>query len=422
MSRVVYKDKNLKKVMKRVRLELGSQAYLIKHEVEKSKGFAGLSSKNVVVTIGVNGDIPGSISGEVVSTSSSAIKRVVQKTESTDRVSETELNAILANVFSEPSSAPLRMDAVNVSPKIVSSNSKDVNQLNTTVEMNEIRSMFKTLTESNQAPVTQTVVEKVYVNTEDALEHLLEDFDFSKEIKNQFVQYLQQNNISLNKATQKDLYDFVKTSVEDNIQVKEFDRDAKFHVFVGPPGVGKTTTIAKVASNELFYRHKKVGFITLDGYRIGAAYQLEKYADILKCPIYTVKTAEGFREALKELEDYDMVVIDTTGRTHRDDKNLEILHSMLQEVASENVYLVLNISMKTRELIKILDKFKITNYNQLILTKLDELERSENILNVSSYNKAPVTFMCSGQEVPFDIAQATKERLLNSILGGEFKC
>ena len=244
----------------------------------------------------------------------------------------------------------------------------------------------------------------------------LKNFDFSKEFQEQWQEYLINNSQDNYEISLKKLHEFVQHEVRRLVYLG-CDTTPKVHVFVGPPGVGKTTTIAKIASNEILQYQRKVGLITVDTYRIGAIEQLKTYASILNVPIKVVHNAEELKQALVELEDCDRIIVDSMGRTHRDYNNLKELKELLSVLDRYTCYLVLSMSTKYRELIRIMTEFQFLNYNHLILTKLDECERNENILNIFYQFQYPVAYLCTGQEVPTDIEIPTFKRILELIWG-----
>lgn len=214
------------------------------------------------------------------------------------------------------------------------------------------------------------------------------------------------------------LADFVKQEVSRLVTIGTRPR-VKIHVFVGPPGVGKTTTIAKIASNEMIYHQRKIGFITVDTYRIGAVEQLKTYASILNAPLRVVHNQTEMIQALDELKDCHQIIVDSVGRTHRDQENLFELKTLFEPLIDYNCYLVLSMSTQARQLKKIMKQYELLEYNHLILTKLDECERNENILNICYEHSYPIAYLCTGQEVPSDIESPSLNRIMDLILGGE---
>ncbi|WP_024789253.1 flagellar biosynthesis protein FlhF [Lebetimonas sp. JH292] len=198
----------------------------------------------------------------------------------------------------------------------------------------------------------------------------------------------------------------------------------KIMMFVGPTGVGKTTTIAKLAARfayKLSKRHK-VGIITLDTYRIGAVEQLMTYAKMMRLPIETVVDPSDFSLALESLRHNEYILIDTVGSSQHDKEKIEKLSNFLKvDTFSEiNINLVLSAVTKYDDLLDIYKNFSILPIDTLVFTKLDETKNYGNIFSLLIETKKPVSYFSTGQEVPDDLTQAEADYLLKGILNKEF--
>lgn len=194
----------------------------------------------------------------------------------------------------------------------------------------------------------------------------------------------------------------------------------KYIFFIGPTGVGKTTTIAKIASTLKLTRKTKVALITSDTYRIAAVEQLKTYANILGIPLQVVYSAEDMEQAVEELRDFDLVFIDTAGRSHNNKEQREDIQSLIETVPEENreVFLVLSATTKYKDLVKIsLTYAEITKYN-LIFTKLDETDTIGNVFNIHMLTGAPLSYTTWGQNVPDDIGKIDAQSIAKQLLGG----
>ena len=206
--------------------------------------------------------------------------------------------------------------------------------------------------------------------------------------------------------------------------IKVEDKKSKVVFFVGPTGVGKTTTIAKLASDFKLDKKLKVAMITSDTYRIAAVEQLRTYANILGIPLQVVYTIEEMNSAIESFSDYDLILVDTAGRSHKNKEQCEeIKHLIKDSKVSENqdkeIYLVLSAATKYRDLLNIVEVYGEIGEYRLIFTKLDETSCLGNILNIKMKTGAQLSYVTCGQVVPDDINVLNPQSLAKRLLGGE---
>ena len=203
--------------------------------------------------------------------------------------------------------------------------------------------------------------------------------------------------------------------------MEENGKTPKVIFFVGPTGVGKTTTIAKIASTYKLEHRKKVAMLTADTYRIAAAEQLRTYANILEVPFRVVYTAKEIENAVEDFREYDYIFVDTTGHSPNDEAQCENMSALINSVdikTSREVFLVLSASTKYKDLMRITDTYKeITDY-KLIFTKLDETSALGNIYNLKLYTGAKLSYVTYGQNVPDDIEYFNPQSTVKQLLGG----
>lgn len=192
--------------------------------------------------------------------------------------------------------------------------------------------------------------------------------------------------------------------------------------FVGPTGVGKTTTIAKVASSYSIEKKKRVALLTADTYRIAAAEQLRTYANIMEVPFRIIYSGEELKNAIADFKDFDYIFVDTTGHSHQNGEQMDNTRELLdavKEIGAYQAFLVLSATTKYRDLLNIVKKYSELTEYQLIFTKLDETGTLGNLLNIKLYSDAPIAFVTNGQNVPDDIEQFDAQKTVKMLLGGK---
>ena len=199
------------------------------------------------------------------------------------------------------------------------------------------------------------------------------------------------------------------------------DKKQRIMMLVGPTGVGKTTTLAKLAARFAYGNEKryKTGIITLDTYRIGAVEQLFQYAKMMKLPILDVIEVEDFQNAIKQLSYCDVILIDTTGNSQYDKEKLERLDKFLKHSGAKiDVNLVLSAGSKVEDLIEIYNGFSFLQIDTLIITKFDETKIFGNVFSLIYETNTPVSYFSVGQEVPDDLVEAKSEFLVECVFDG----
>ncbi|MBB5179292.1 flagellar biosynthesis protein FlhF [Planomicrobium koreense] len=194
-------------------------------------------------------------------------------------------------------------------------------------------------------------------------------------------------------------------------------KDPEMVCFIGPTGVGKTTTIAKIAADYMLREEKNVGLITSDTFRIAAVEQLKTYGSILNIPVKVVETSAGLQQAIAELQDCDIILMDTAGRNYQQKQYIEDLERLLPKTAKIQIHLVLSLTSKLEDMKKIIENFKTIKMDQLVLTKKDETSSAGAILNLICRYSIPISYIANGQNVPDDLVAATPEKIADFVLG-----
>lgn len=246
-------------------------------------------------------------------------------------------------------------------------------------------------------------VDEIYAN------QILDDFEKSQSA-NHTIDYVLSN-----------IYQKMILRFGESKGIVEGKKKPKVVFFLGPTGVGKTTTIAKIASKYQVEKEKKVALLTADTYRIAAAEQLRTYANILEAPFRVIYSEEELKTACEEFSEYDFILVDTAGHSHQNEeqrRDMKKLIHALDDTVEKEVYLVLSATTKYKDLLSIADTYsKLTDYN-IIFTKLDETTTVGNLLNLKLHTGAEISYVTCGQNVPDDIEDFNPQKTVKQLLEG----
>lgn len=203
------------------------------------------------------------------------------------------------------------------------------------------------------------------------------------------------------------------------IDAKELEK-TRYVFFLGSTGVGKTTTIAKLASKLKLEKKANIALVTADTYRIAAVEQLKTYANILTVPLKVIYEPKELKDMSEELSQYDYVLIDTAGRSHKNKEQIEDIKNLIEQVpiVDRQVYLVLNAGIKYSDLKEIANVYSGLTDFSIIFTKLDETFSAGAMLNMKMKTKCPLSYVTWGQNVPDDMGEVNAQKVAKQLLGG----
>lgn len=400
--------KTEKEAIENARKELGEGVVVMNVKPVKSKGlFAFLKSPMVEVTVALEEE------SEKLTAAVSAINSVIASSQN----KEEEPKKITP--VTEP---PVRRDnnnAVNGKRENNSAIEEKLDSLQSLLEQ-QLQKPEEEKEEPKEEVKEETETDKFMRLLHDTMLENEVDEKYAREIMDE-IELINKPNIPFDYALaniyQKMILKFGKPS-----GIEPAGNGIKLVFFIGPTGVGKTTTIAKIASKFRVDEKKKVALLTADTYRIAAAEQLRTYANILEVPFRVIYTVEEINKALEDFKDYDYIMIDTAGHSHQNttqkDNMSNIIHSVDDRVESE-VHLVLSATTKYKDLISIADSYKEMADYKLIFTKLDETTTLGNLLNLRLYTGASLSYVTYGQNVPDDIEDFNPQKTVKRLLGGK---
>ncbi len=285
-------------------------------------------------------------------------------------------------------------------------------------QLNSLQSMVEDLCRERERSNRHDLPESLFLLFTDLI-----DAELGEELARELVDRVRQGSASGDLDEEVLLRARIARMIEEEIDVTGPIRvtpgERRLVALVGPTGVGKTTTIAKLAGNFHLRDRRRVGLITVDTYRIAAVEQLRTYADIIDLPMEVVSTPREMRRAVERLSDLDLILMDTAGRSPRDEVKIQELKNMLQEAEADEVHLVLSSVNSVENLKKTARQFADVGVTSLVLSKLDEATGLGNLIPLLRSCRLPLSYVTNGQNVPDDIEPADRRRLTRAMLGLE---
>lgn len=374
-----YNAPTMSAALEKIRTELGQDAVILNSKVLYTGGFLGFFKKKSI-------EVVAAVDPERVKLEIPTVKN--------------------KKAMPQPKSANLPDKAVfaDLGKMPVSSSTSGME-----AEITEIKKMVKSLNASKQRALHENVQK---------ITKLLTEQEISAEVIDDIVLLLS-NQLEKESLTYAECLELTKTFILTKLPSEEpalFQK--KFINVVGPTGVGKTTTIAKLAAESAIKYGKKIAFITTDTYRIAAIEQLKTYATILNIPIEVAYNLEDFQKATEKFSHYDLVFIDTAGRNFRNKEYVKELRNIIDFEQELETYLVLALTSKQRDMEEIVKQFSLIPITHFIFTKMDETASLGSMFNMAAAHNVSVAYVTNGQNVPDDIVKTTSAVLVQSILEG----
>ena len=277
--------------------------------------------------------------------------------------------------------------------------------------------------------------EKILADFLDKFTHVKRDitYDYPEEVQNLLIKLIDaQVREDLAHSLAKQTAEMLRqqqgsnaTEIIEHLMLEQFGRSEpilhkkftqKVILVLGPTGVGKTTSIVKLAADFSVKQKKNVGIINTDTYRIGAQEQLQTYADILGIPIQVVYHAHELEEAMENMSDRDIIFVDTAGKRPGDEQHKEDLLEIVRILKPEDILLCLTATTSYSSIKEMVDTYGFVDDYRVMITKLDETKYRGSILNISWYTQKPLAYVTTGQDVPDDIEIADVESLVKQIV------
>ncbi|MGF3102579.1 flagellar biosynthesis protein FlhF [Rossellomorea sp. DUT-2] len=372
-----YAAPSMNEAMKKVRAELGDDAVILNSKVAYTGGFMGLFKKKMIEVI-------AAIDPEVES----------------EKIEMSRMKAKSAPIAH--SSPPEKK--YEVPNKSVES------------ELKELKQMISTIKSKNQFEKFAEDVQEILL--------FLKNHDISDTTLFRLGDYLEERIKSgflpgnnRNEWARQEVKHFLEGLLK-GIALGGMSYKKKYINVIGPTGVGKTTTLAKMAAEAVIEKRMKIAFITTDTYRIAAIEQLKTYAGLLNVPVEVVYKIEDFKKAIDKFQDYDHVFIDTAGRNFREKKYVEDLRGIIDFDHQMETFLVLSLTSKERDMEEIISQFSSIDIDRFIFTKLDETSSYGSMINMMTEVKIGASYVTIGQDVPEDITEVNVEEIGHLLMKG----
>lgn len=426
-----YVGETAQEAMHKVRQDLGRDAIILNTRKIRKKGLAGIFSKPLIEVVAT---IDSEITSKPVKTTRdrAAINEYKKNTEQEYEAASfiSELNATLnqGKQAAQPITSSFNLEVndditFNVQ-KPIQPLKKDISEVTNAefienynpAQIDELKDMISKVYDAVKLDYESSKLSEVSKAFLEKLERNEVDKVILNDLKEDLIEHLSIEEQQDFNTVRKVVYDILNSYIKDPEPFSD-NSGRRVIVFIGPTGVGKTTTLAKLAANLVLNEKKKVGLITSDTYRIAAVEQLKTYSEIIGIPLSAIYSSAEISGAINSYKDKDIILIDTAGRSHKDQYQLMELKSLLKFNTNFEIYLVISATTKFSDCIEIIKSYSFLDDYKLLFTKLDETSTIGVLLNVAYITKKAISYITTGQSVPDDIEIADKEKIINSLIG-----
>ncbi|MDK2798564.1 MAG: flagellar biosynthesis protein FlhF [Clostridiales bacterium] len=392
-----YIGKDTQEAMLKVRMDLGSDAIILNTRKIRQKGFFKIFSKPLI-------EILAAIDEGTAQSSSS---RIHHSKHDKSFIGAENIETVEQNVYKNEDEKKRNQTINDLESKV-----KNMERL-----LEKIYSQLQPV--SNSSIRTESYIDRNSKIIQVFSNNLLSN-NVDVSIVNEIISEVK-NSISpdsnINEIAAK-LYNRVTSLLGEPAPIQlHHSAKTKVIAFVGPTGVGKTTTLAKIAAIFSIDYQKKVGIISSDTYRIAAVEQLKTYTDILGLPINVIYSPEEITEAISKFSDKDLILIDTAGRSHKDAQQFDELKKIIELSNADEVYLLISVITDYNVCKEIINSYSFLNDYKIIFTKMDESETYGMILNLIKHSNKKLSYITTGQSVPDDIEIAKIDQIAKKLLG-----
>lgn len=416
--------KDMQEAIKKIRKDFGPDAVILDSKMIRSKGVSGLFKKKQVEVVAAfepnkskafdveKSEFPQEVQESAktyskpvlpeLSTHEFDLEQRVQKQQSVRTMPETNTNY---QKTQEPAAVP---SGNAPDEAMISSLRTQLTELKSTVQdfTNRIRIADRDITLTFTPEVLQLYNKLVNCDVQE---------DIAKQIAAQSQEICEKRTAEVAAVAQEIVVD--KLGEPAPLRPKQYKQNVI--MFAGPTGAGKTTTLVKLAGMLTFDQGLNVGLINMDTYRVGAIEHIKIYSEIMNIPMLTAYNAQELAEAVRKLEDKDVVLIDTAGKSARDATYKQDLEAYLAAINVDEVFVVISIVTGNKTCKEVIDHYSFIDKYKMIITKLDEVGGWGNAVNIKEYSGKPISYVTMGQEVPSDIGLVDPRKLADNIVLGQ---